>query len=169
MLLMLIAGSREGWARNPEDVFAQKIITSAKRLPTSASSKGEYIAKLRKMSTQNFQEDRERKRWKVFYAAFFQRPLDDLEVTVKLYDVTGGQPPKLVTSFEQYLERRGQRTFNADVVLERQFFGVNRQILMSIENRGRRLASTKFKILGQAERFTGKVDFSDEEAAKGGD
>ena len=35
---------------------------------------------------------------------------------------------------------------------------------MTIESNGRVLASGKFKILGQGERFTGKVNFSDEEA-----
>jgi hypothetical protein len=40
---------------------------------------------------------------------------------------------------------------------------------MTIENRGTVLASARFKILGEGERFTGKVNFSEEEAAGKGD
>ncbi len=35
---------------------------------------------------------------------------------------------------------------------------------MTIENRGKVYASARFKIVGEGERFTGKVDFSEEEA-----
>ena len=39
---------------------------------------------------------------------------------------------------------------------------------MTIENKGVVYASTRFKILGEGERFTGKVNFSEDEA-NGGD
>jgi hypothetical protein len=37
--------------------------------------------------------------------------------------------------------------------------------MMTIENKGKVLASGRFKILGEGEKFTGKVDFSEDEAA----
>jgi hypothetical protein len=36
-----------------------------------------------------------------------------------------------------------------------------------MESKGRVLASNRFRILGQGERYTGKVDFSEEEASGG--
>ena len=53
----------------------------------------------------------------------------------------------------------------SNITLEKKAFGVNKQLLMTIENRGSVLASARFKILGEGERFSGKVNFSEEEAA----
>lgn len=141
--------------------FAGKIVTSDKRIPTSAKSKKAYYAKLRKQSRDKFWENKEKKQWKIYYAAFFKRPLNDLEVTVKIYDMTEGR--RLVAAYEQWLQTRGQKEIISFIKLDREKFGVNRQILMTVENRGRVLASGKFKILGEAEKYSGKVDFSEEE------
>lgn len=143
--------------------FDGKIVTSKKRIPQSARSKKAYFAQLRKQSSSSFEENKEKKEWKIHFAAFFKRPLNDLEVTIKLYDITGKQR-HLKSSFEQFLSSRGEQTVISYIKLDRQQFGVNRHILMTVENRGRVLASGKFKILGEAEKFSGKVDFSEEEA-----
>ena len=34
----------------------------------------------------------------------------------------------------------------------------------SVENKGKVYASTRFKLLGEGEKYTGKVNFSDDEA-----
>lgn len=151
--------------RKPEDIHAGKIITSKKPIPTGAKSVRAYLKKLRKARTTKFWEDKKKKQWKIFFAAFFRRPLNDLEVTVKFYDITGGKK-HMIASFEQYLPGRGQRTLLSKAILERKFFGVNKQIYMTIENRRRVIASTKFKILGKAEKFSGKVDFTEDEGKK---
>lgn len=142
--------------------FDGKIITAKKRIPLNAKSKRAYFAKLRKVRSENFQENKEKKQWKIYFAAFFKRPLNDLEVTIKLYDITGRQR-QLKSSFEQFLGGRGQQSVISSIKLEREQFGVNRHILMTVENRGRVLASGKFKILGEVERFSGKVDFTEDE------
>jgi hypothetical protein len=36
---------------------------------------------------------------------------------------------------------------------------------LSINSKGKVLASTRFKLLGEGEHFTGKVDFSEDEAS----
>ena len=146
-------------ARNPEDVFRGHIITSKKSIPTTARSKGAYISKLRKLKTTRFWEDKAKKRWKVYYAAFFNHPLNDLEVTIKIYDISnGGQ--HLLTSFQQYVNRRGTRSLTSNVTLARADFGVNKKLLMVMENHGHALASTRFAILGEGPHYTGNVDFS---------
>jgi hypothetical protein len=152
--------------RGPEKVFAGRILVSNKRFPTQAKSANAYIAALKKQSKTNFYEDKEKQEWKVYFAAFFKAPLDDLEVLVKLYDITNGNQA-LLSSFEQFTDARGQRTLISNMRLERKQFGVNKQLMMTIESRGRVLASGRFKILGEGEHFSGKVDFSSDEAAKG--
>jgi len=159
----VIASSGAAHAQQPEKVFAGKILTSSKRFPTQARSANAYVAALRKQSKSSFYEDKERKEWKIHFVAFFKSPLDDLEVVVKLYDVTSG-PQALLASFEQFTDERGQRTLTSNMKLERAQFGVNKNLLMTIESRGRVLASGRFKILGEGERYTGKVDFSADEA-----
>ena len=48
-------------------------------------------------------------------------------------------------------------------MLERKFVGVNKQLLMTIESKGHVVATGRFKILGEAEKFSGKVDFSEDD------
>ena len=148
------------------DPFDGKIVTSDKRIPTSANSKKEYFGKLRKQSKSSFWEDKATKGWKIHFAAFFKKPLNDLEVTIKLYDESKGGR-RLLAAFEQYLDGRGQKTITSYLTLERAKVGVNRNIVMVVENRGRTLATGKFKLLGEAEKYSGKVEFSDEEASQG--
>ncbi|HET6612936.1 MAG TPA: hypothetical protein VFG83_13140 [Kofleriaceae bacterium] len=150
--------------RSPERVFAGNVITSKTHIPTRAKSANAYIRTLRKLKTRQFWENTETKEWKIYFAAFFRKPLNDLEITIKLYDVTGGQP-HLKSSFQQFLGTRGQKSVVSHLKLSREHFGVNRQILMVVENRGRTLATGKFKILGKQDRPSGNVVFTEEEAA----
>lgn len=147
--------------RSPDQVFRGQIITSAKRLPTRAKSPGAYIKALKKAKKTKFKENTEKKSWKIHFAAFFRKPLNDLEVTVKLYDVSTGRR-HLVNSFEQFTNGRGQTSLISHVTLEREYFGVNKKIMMTMESRKSVLAQCTFHILGKGEKFTGKVDFTDD-------
>jgi hypothetical protein len=168
-LLVLSTGQAEakkkkkGGARGPEKAFSGKILFSKKRFPTSASSPGSYTAKLKKQRTDKFWENKAKKEWKVYYAAFFKRKYNDLEVTIKLWDVTTGKK-QLGGSFEQYLDKRGERVIISYVTLERKYFGVNKKILMTVEDhRGTVYAQGSFRILGEGEKYTGSVSFTEEE------
>lgn len=145
--------------------FKGKVITSHKRFPTTAKSKKAYFAKLRKQKRSKFQEDKKKKQWKVYFAAFFKKKLNDLEVTIKLYDVTGKQKV-MKAGFEQYLDRRGQKEIISYLKLDRDKFGVNRRIEIQVVNRGRVLAKGRFHILGEEEKYSGKVEFSKEDTKK---
>jgi len=158
--LLLVAPTAAQAKRTPEKVFRGQIVTSKKRISTSAKSPAAYISKLKKAKSKKFVENKDKESWKIYYAAFFSRPLNDLEVTVKLFDITDGRA-KLVSSFEQYVSERGQQSLISNITLERKFFGVNRQIQMVFESKGRRLAIGKFHILGEEEKFSGEVDFTD--------
>jgi len=145
--------------------FGGRILVSDMKFPSSAKSESAFISKLKKQSKTRFMEDKKNQQWKVHFAAFFKRPLGDLEYTIKLYDISAGQ--QLVSSFEQYTDSGDQMSLISYIILDRKQFGVNKRIMMTIEARGRVVAAGKFQILGEAERFSGKADFSEEEAAGG--
>jgi hypothetical protein len=152
------------YAGDPNQVFKGKIMLSTKRYPLTAKSKDAYIAAVRKQSTTNFQENRENGTWKIYFAAFLAKPLNDVEYVIKFYEVGRGTQ-QLLGASEAFNDERGQKTIVSNITLEKKSFGVNKQLMMTIENRGSVLASARFKILGEGERFTGKVNFSEEEAA----
>jgi len=159
-------GARTAHAdRTPDKVFAGKILTSDKKFPTFAKSGGAYVAALKKQSKANFLEDKAKGTWKIYFAAFFKKGLSDIEVVVKLYDVSTSSKA-MMASFEQYVDQRGQTALLSQFTLDKKLVGVNKSVLMTIEVGGKVVASGKFKILGEGERYTGKVDFSDDDTNK---
>jgi hypothetical protein len=163
VLLIMMAGST-AMAGDPNQVFKGKIMLSTKRFPLTAKSKDSYISAVRKQSTSNFQENKADGTWKIYFAAFLSKPLNDVEYVIKFYELGGGTQ-QLLGASEAFNDERGQKTIVSNIKLEKKSFGVNKQLLMTIENKGQVLASARFKILGEGERFTGKVQFSEEEAA----
>ena len=164
-LVTLGAGpARADKAEKPNAAFAGKIMLSEKRFPASAKSLAAFNAQIRKQSKTNFYEDKEKKGWKIQLAGFLKAPLNDVEYIVKIYEVGRGAQ-QLLASFEQFTDSRGQTALLSNVTLEKKSFGVNKELLMTMESKGRVLASGRFKILGEGEKFNGKVNFSEDEAA----
>lgn len=141
--------------------FAGKIMLSDKRFPVGAKSAAAYVAQVRKQSKTSFQEYRERQGWKIYLSAHFKAPLASNEMAVKIYDVTEGAP-RLVATFEQYSDVAQPTAWTSQLMLERKQFGVNRSLQMAIESQGQAVATARFKILGSAERHTGRVEFTEE-------
>jgi hypothetical protein len=162
VLGLVVAPTAAHAQKGPEKTFAGKVILSAKRFPTAAKSASAYTSAIRKLSKRDFMEDKAKGEWKIYFAAFLNKPLDDLEVLVKLYDVSD-RTKNLLVSFEQYTDTRGQRTIISQFTLERKTVGVNKNVIIEIEYKGRRLAAGQFRILGEAERYSGKVDFSEDD------
>lgn len=150
-------------AERPNPAFAGRIMLSDKRYPLSARSLQAFNAQVSKQSKTSFFEDKE-KRWKIYFAGFLRQPLNDVEYVIKLYELNG-KAQQLLTTIEQFTDSRGQASLLSHLVLERKSIGANKELLMTIESRGKVLASSRLKLLGERERFTGKVDFSEEEAA----
>jgi len=138
--------------------FGGKVVLSEKRFPMAAKSPAAYIAKVKKQSKAKFWEDKANKRWKIHFAAFFKKPLPDLEYQLKVYDITGNQK-SVMLAFDQYADSSGMMSLISDITLERDSVGVNKQCLITVEVGGRVMASGTFQILGEAEKFDGKVDF----------
>jgi hypothetical protein len=168
--LLVLAVAARADARKPEDVFAGKILVSAQPFPTQAKSASAYVAALKKNSTDRIQEDKENKQWRVFFAAFFKQPANDIEVSIRVYDVTNGAR-RLVDNFEQYLSSAATRAYVSDVKLKRgdgtQGYDPNSKLLMVMESKGRTLAQATFFIQGEAKKYKGVVDFSEEETKEG--
>ena len=163
VITALLFGARPADA-NPNKVFGGRIMMSEKRFPTQAKSAAAYTAQIKKQSKASFYEDKERKAWTVHFIGFLKTPLNDVEYMVKIYEL-GGRGQQLLSSFEQFTDERGQKTLTSKVILERKSFGVNKELLITMESKGKVLASGRLKILGESDKFTGKVNFSDDEAA----
>jgi len=152
-------------AENPNQAFNGRIIMSSKRFPTQAKSPSAYTAAIRKQSTANFYEDKTNHKWKIYFAGFLKSKLDDVEYVIKLYELSG-RSQQLLVSFDQFTDERGQQTILSNMTLDKKQVGVNKELLMTMESKGKVLASGRFKILGEGEHYTGKVDFSDDDAKK---
>jgi hypothetical protein len=165
ILLVLLAGMAFG--QKPEDYFGGKVMTSDKAYPMRASSEDAYIQQVKGQSKDHFDEiknkDKNTSEWHVYYAAFFKSKLNGLEVTVKTFDVTKSEP-RLVESYEQYLDKRDQRAIIGDLRMprgdEESGYDANQKIYLVFESNGQTVASATFFINGEATKHTGKVDFS---------
>lgn len=164
-LLLFAAPAAAQKPEKPNAAFAGRIMLSDKRFPASAKSLAAFNAQVNKQSKTSFFEDKDKK-WKIYFAGFLKTPLNDVEYIVKIYELTGSSK-QLLATIEQFTDSRGQASLLSNMVLERKTIGANKELLITIENRGKVLASNKFKILGEREKFKGKVDFSEEEAAGG--
>lgn len=161
ILLFLVAGS--AFARKPEDVFGGRILVSDQPFPTNARSADAYIDAIKKAARDRIQEDKENKQWRVFFAAFFKQPPNDLEVNVRVYDVTNGSR-RLVSTFEQYLSNGATRAYVSHVELPRgdgtSGYDPNTKLNMVMESHGRVIADATFFIVGEVKKGPTSVDFS---------
>jgi len=169
VLALALAGAGASWAAKPEDVFKGKIIITKNRLPLRFSSQGAFVAALQKNRTDKLWPTEEKGEdhgiWNVEYIAFFAQPLNDSEIQVKFYDITGGDK-KYVAGDPQYTRERGSRIFGSSIQLAKPEFDVRKHYMMTVESRGRVLATTSFWLLGKGANYSGKVEFSDEEARR---
>jgi hypothetical protein len=157
-------GARSSVAENPNQAFAGRIMLSSKRFPLQARSPSAYTAAIRKQSQTAFQEAKDTHSWRIYFAGFLKTPLNDLEYVIKVYELTG-KSQQLLLSFDQFTDARGQQTITSNMTLEKKQVGVNKELLMTMESKGKVLASSRFKIVGEGDHFTGKVDFSADEAS----
>jgi hypothetical protein len=154
-------------AAKPEDVFKGRIIITEHRLPTHFASQGAFVQAVHRASIDKVwpieEKGNEHAVWKLEYIAFFARPLNDNEITVKFWEIGLGSQ-RYVAGDEQYTRERGSRIFSASITVAKPEFETNKQYLMTIESGRHVLAQTKFWLRGKGPKYTGKVEFSDEEA-----
>ena len=167
VMLAVLLLAVEGEAGNkPEDVFKGRIVITASRLPMRFASSGAFISAVNKAKTDRVWPKEEKGNdhvlWNVEYIAFFAQPLNDNEVNVKFFDVTGGSH-RFVAGDEQYTREKGTRIFASNITLGTPEFEVNKRYMMTVETGRRVIASTMFWLRGKGPNYSGKVEFTDEE------
>jgi hypothetical protein len=154
-------------AAKPEDVFKGRIIITEGRLPTRFASGGAFIQAVHRASIDKVWPLEEKGNdyaiWKLEYIAFFAQPLNDNEIMLKFWELGVGSP-RFVAGDEQYTREKGSRIFSASIELRKPEFDTNKQYRMTIMSGSRVLAETKFWLRGKGPKYSGKVEFSDEEA-----
>jgi hypothetical protein len=163
----LLVGDRSAVAAKPEDVFKGKIIITKNRLPLRFASPGAFVTALQKNKTDKIwpteEKGAEQGTWDIEYVAFFAQPLNDSEIQVKFYDITGGDK-RYVAGDPQYTREKGMRVFGSSIQLAKPEFDVRKHYLMTVESRQHVIAQTQFWLLGKGANYSGKVEFSDSEA-----
>jgi hypothetical protein len=86
---------------------------------------------------------------------------------VKFFDITPGSGQRFVAGDEQYTREKGSRVFASNIRLAKPEFEVNHRYMMTLESGRRVLARTNFWLRGKGPNYTGRVEFSDEEAKRG--
>ncbi len=151
-------------AAKPEDVFKGQVVITKKRLSSKYPSAAAFVAAIKANKTEKVwpkeQTGNDIAVWKIEYIAFFAQPLNDYEVQVKFYDVTGGAR-RYVAGDAQMTRDRSARVLAADIEVAKPDFDVNKKYMITVESRGRTIAKANFWLLGKSEFHSGKVDFSD--------
>ena len=164
LALSILTFARPSAAAKPEDVFKGKIIITKNRLPMRFASPGAFVSALQKNKIEKIwpteESGAEHGIWNLEYLAFFAQPLDDSEIQVKFYDITGGDK-RYVAGDPQYTRERGSRIFGSSIQLAKPEFDVNKHYIMTIESKGRVIATTNFWLRGKGANYSGKVEFSD--------
>jgi len=156
-------------AAKPEDVFKGKIIITKDRLPMRFASPGAFVSAIQSKKIDKIWPTEEKGAdhgiWNLEYIAFFAQPLNDSEIQIKFYDITGGDK-KFIAGDPQYTREKGSRIFSASIQLAKPEFDVNKHYMMTMESGHRSIAMTTFWLRGKGANYSGKVEFSDEDTKR---
>ncbi len=161
IVFALLGSAHAKGGAQPEDLLKGQIIISDKRLPTSWNSVASYVAQLRGLHRSMLWYDKKTGKLKIEYAAFFAKPLNDVQVDLVIYDITNGARERKATT-ENFM-RRGDRVLFNSVELDKEDYEMNRKYRLVIESRRVVLASGEFILRGQGPNYSGRVTFSEEE------
>jgi hypothetical protein len=152
-----VAGARQA----PEDFLKGRVIISDKSLPMSWNSVGSYVSQLKAMNKSTIWYDKKTGKVTVYYAAFFAQPVNDVQVDLVIYDITGGIHAQKISN-ETFMNRGDRAQFNS-VEFDKQDLEGNRKYMFVVEHRHKPIATTQFTLRMEGPHYSGKVDFNDEE------
>jgi len=168
-MLGLVAAAGTAQAAKPEDVFKGKIIITKDRLPMRFASPGAFTSAVQSKKIDKIwpteENGADHGTWNLEYIAFFAQPLNDSEIQIKFYDITGGDK-KFIAGDPQYTREKGSRIFSASIQLAKPEFDVNKHYMMTMESGHRTIAMTTFWLRGKGANYSGKVEFSDEDTKR---
>jgi hypothetical protein len=151
----------------PEDILKGRIIISDKRLPTSWTSVSSYVSQIKGMNRGTLWYDKKTGKLTVQYAAFFAQPVNDVQVTLFLYDITSGTHQQK-TSTEQFMNR-GERVLFNSVEFDKEDIEGNKKYLMTLNWRNHIIASGTFILREEGPHYSGKVTFTDDDTKPNSD
>ena len=163
--VLALAGAAFAKGPVPEDYLKGRIIISDRRLPTSWQSVSSYVTTLKNMNKGTIWYDKKSGKLTVQYAAFFARPVNDVQVMLTLTDITNGGHQQKATT-EQFLARGDRVIFNA-VEFDKEDIEGNKKYLMTIATRGQVIATGTFILREEGPHYSGKVTFTDDETKSG--
>jgi hypothetical protein len=155
----LVTGAGAALAAKAADVLKGRIIISEKPFPLRFASDAAMVAHMKKVHKGELVCTKDGV-WEFHYMAFFAKPLDDIQVTVNLYDLTAGG--EFILGADQYTSARGERILASYFKFTRDEIPSNHKVSILIVHKGVRLASTEVKMRDDR-KFKGKVDFGDDE------
>jgi len=168
-MMGLVSAAGTAQAAKPEDVFKGKIIITKDRLPMRFSSPGAFVSAVQSKKIDKIwpteEKGADQGTWNLEYIAFFAQPLNDSEIQIKFYDITGGDK-KFIAGDPQYTREKGSRIFSASIQLAKPEFDVNKHYMMTMESGHRSIAMTTFWLRGKGANYSGKVEFSDEDTRR---
>lgn len=156
---LAMAMARSAAADAPDKVFAGTIVASAKAFPPAAKTDAETVGAIRKQAAVSFVEDKKDHTWTVFLVGYFRAPVDDVEYLVKVRDVANKN--QVVVSANKYFSARGATSASTKLVLDKDKVGVNKELLVTMEAKGKVVATARLRIIGEYDKGgSGSVDFS---------
>ncbi len=161
-LLAAAAGAASAKGTQPEDLLKGQILISDHGFPMHWSSVSSYVSTMKAQNKATVWYDKKTGKVKVYYAAFFAQPLNDVQVDLVIYDITNGARDKR-GSWEQFMNRGDRVLFNS-IELDKEDFEMNKKYRFVLLNRGKPLASGEFILRGEGPHYSGKVTFSEDEA-----
>ena len=154
-------------AQMPEDILKGKLIVSTESLPTKWSSAAQFASKLKSLHKSSVTYDKKTGKVEIYYAGFFAQPVPDVQVNFVIYDITdkaAGRAKK--GAWEAFLGRKGDRVIFNRVELDKEDVEMNKKYLLAIEFRGKIIASSELIVRGEGPKYSGKVEFTEDETKK---
>lgn len=164
-LLLLPSALLAGKA--PEDLLQGSLLISDSSFPLKWTSPGEYASRLKKLHKSSLNYDKKTGKLTVYYAAFFQYPVNDVQVNFVIYDITSGANAKVKKgAWEAFLGRKGERAIFNSVELDKEDIEMNKKYLFAIESGRQIIAKGELTLRGEPPKYSGKVEFSEEDTKK---
>lgn len=151
----------------PEDYLKGQLFISDSSFPTRWSSVADFVSRVKKNHKSSLTYDKKTKKLQVYYAAFFSQPVDDYQVNFVIYDITNGVQGKIKKgSWEAFMGRKGERVLFNSVELDQEDLEMNKKYMFAIQRGSSILAKGEIILRGEAPKYSGKVDFTEEDTKK---
>lgn len=163
--LLLAATPAAGKGGMPEDILKGQLFISDAPFPSKWTSPAQYASKVKSSHKKSLFYDKKTGKLQVYYAAFFAEPVNDVQVNFVIYDIT--DPTRLKKgSWEAFMGRKGDRVLFNSVELDKEDIEMNKKYLFAVEYRRKIIAQGELILKGEGPKYSGKVDFSEEDVKK---